>query len=170
MLTIRNNIFETNSSSSHSFSYYIDDGLHAPEECYRQLQPLIKDGTLTINGIMMGNPECAFRSLESKLAIVGVIIAATDNEKLKAVFEKVVKEYLPIIKEIKYNCILAGKNINASYNPYMLSTDVSNENWLDLDNNEEPESSEFNKVIESPPYMRCFLFGMTSSLEGGITY
>jgi len=166
MLTIRNNLFETNSSSTHSFSFRLSFALISVEEALEQLD--IKDGVLKIPGSVKCHALCFVSKLPDKLSLIATHIEANDDEKLKTVFEDTIKKYLPSINQIEYNVIFSGKARNACYNPYLIDSDI-NYNYTD-EIEEDDQDSELRELLFNPKYMKMFLFGAKSSIEGKVDY
>ena len=135
--------------------------LQTPEECYKELK-IKNDGILTIQGIMTGDGEASYQLIKHKLSVIGVTIVATENEELKTTFENTIKEYLSQIKEIKYDCIFTGKNINACYNPSLVNTKMKEGDYLP-----KYTKNDFIKLVQNDAdQMKSFLFCNESSLYG----
>jgi len=171
MLTIRNNIFETNSSSTHSYVYDLSNNFVDHDAIIEQLK--IKNGILIINGSNESSqPICTISSIRTKLSLIATAIVANDDKNLQAIFEETIVEYLPEIKKFKYNVILAGKRRNASFNPNMMKACFNydskcNESSLKL---AYLTNKKLNKILLDKKYMKMFLFGKTSMAWGMIEF
>ena len=110
MENIRQGVFETNSSSSHSFS------VHVATEGVLETLSLNKDGVLVLNGGDFSQAEFVIRSTLDKANAIAVYIVMTEDEVVKANFEKVVLKHTGA-SSIEYNIALQGKK----YNSYMSS-------------------------------------------------
>lgn len=158
MLTIRQNIFETNSSSTHCFVYTLAKGTSS--EYVKELRSFVKDGTLKIDGIDDVSFECSLYELYTKLQIIATEITANDDEILLDLFEKVLKEQCPEIKRIVYNVILAGKNRNSCYNPKMLHTFYTfSDKGQTCEYFTKSELSLYDLIVADSEQLRLFLFG-----------
>ena len=102
MENIRQGVFETNSSSSHSFS------VHVATEGVLETLPLNKDGVLVLNGGDFSLAEFVVRSTLDKANAIAVYIVLTEDEVVKANFEKVVLKHTGA-SSIQYNITLQGK-------------------------------------------------------------
>ena len=96
MLTIRQNVFETNSSSTHSVSLNFSAcsilGSYPPD----------KKGIITLNGGDFASACDSIYSIGEKLNFVAVCIHVLGDEEIKERFERIVKEHTGA-KEIKYD-------------------------------------------------------------------
>jgi len=174
VLIIRNNIFETNSSSAHAFTFYLDKNIRNIKNITQELD--IVDNILTINGSdNTVDPNGMIFKIADKMAFIGTIIIANDDQELKNTFETIIKNFLVEIKEIKYNIIFAGKNRNASFSPFAFNAIEAESEFLDKEYllsehiiKDKTELVLFSDLIKYPKYMEQFLFGKTSSIEGEV--
>jgi len=106
MENIRQGVFETNSSSSHSFS------VHVATEGVLDTLPVNKDGTIVFNGGDYSEAEFTVYKALDKANAVAVYIALTDDKVVKKAFEKVVLNHTGASR-IEYNIFLQGKKLNS---------------------------------------------------------
>lgn len=162
MLTIRQNIFETNSSSTHCFAYNLADKISKKQknESLKVLNQYIKDGLLIVNGISdnsFKDMQCSFVGIYEKIQIVATEFVANDDQKLLNIFEKVIKEQCPEIEQIVYNIVFSGTNRNAWYYPYSIKTNCKlphSDIYLENDN-----ETLYEQFIKNPEILKLFLFG-----------
>jgi hypothetical protein len=92
---IRNNVFETNSSSCHSISI-------SKNECkYDTIIP-DSDGVITFDGGEFGWEIVKYRGVLDKCDYVATMIKELEDDRLKDIFEQTVKEHTGA-SEIQYN-------------------------------------------------------------------
>jgi hypothetical protein len=106
MKNIRQGVFETNSSSSHSFSVYIET------EGVLETLPVNKDGVIVFDGGDYSDAEFSFYTALDKANAIAVYIVLTDDEVVKANFEKVVLKHTGA-SHIEYDIVLQGKKLNS---------------------------------------------------------
>jgi len=163
MLTIRNNIFETNSSSTHSFVFDLSTTFEDKQTVIKQLN--IVNGKLIIDGCKICKPNAYIVNVNDKFSLIATEIVANNNKQLKKCFEETVKDYLPEITEFKYNVIFAGTKRNANYFPLWLNSRQDYESSNSL-----KEGKLIEVLLKDQQYMKQFLFGNKSYIEGVISF
>lgn len=164
MLTIRQNIFETNSSSTHCFAFNLADDI-SKEQQEKNADTLhyhikAKGTILIIDGIsdeVMCREECYFTNVYEKMQLVANEIIANEDSGLEEIFNDVIKEQFPQIKQIEYNIVFAGRNRNTVYNPTAINTDCifsDNEDYLDYS-----KKTLYEMFVTDPKTLKLFLFG-----------
>jgi len=162
MINIRQNVFETNSSSSHSFTLTFNAldkamlGTIAPNE----------KGQIVFTGGNFTGSEFAVGSPQNKANLIAANIVVYGDADLKERFEKVIKEHTGAT-EIIYDVrpmIIDGKTPNTFYSPkfnHMYSY------HYDEETDEESEIS-FNDILADDKLMKTFIFSDSAHVDVGI--
>lgn len=164
MLNIRNNVFETNSSSSHSII------LRFPQKDKLLLEPLVpnKKGQIILNGGNFASIEFDVHSMMSKLNMIAVYITVTNDKDLKNRFEKVVKEYSGA-SEIIYNIRMSATDDNPT-NSYWSPQIMRAHNYY-YDNETDEETDELiEEIIKNEESLKTFLFSKNAFIFSEIKY
>lgn len=157
MLNIRNNVFETNSSSSHSVSLVTSDGSELLESFVPD-----ENGNIVLKGGDFSYTEKWITSTIDKLNFVAVYFHAYYDPELKERFERVVKEHTGAA-EIIYDIRLQVQD-QQSANSF-LSTEYAepssyyseNELRVTLDN-----------IFNNDDLLKMFLFNKKFGIEANI--
>lgn len=176
MINIRSNVFETNSSSSHSVS------LHFPLSDKGMLETvkLGAKGNLVLNGGDFASTEIDLESAMDKINFVAVYIMVYGDEDLKARFESVVREHTGA-SEIKYNIRFTyaeGKKANTFFSPEYFNTEDCGYygEYCDFEIDDEDEIEikshkciQFNDILKDDNKLKVFLFHDRAKLVSQIT-
>lgn len=176
-INIRSNVFETNSSSSHSVS------LHFPLTVKDQLETIEPNtkGEIHLDGGDFASTEIDVSSPIDKANFVAAYIMVYGNEDLKQRFEEVLLEHTGA-KKIVYNLRFTyseGKKANTFFSPeYSNAEDCGYYgDYYDSDEDESEESEkksehpvEFSKLVKSKEKLKVFLFSNRAKIDSEISY
>ena len=158
MINIRRNVFETNSSSTHSISLRFSDNK------INDLLVSDENGELLIEGEDFTGIEFKISGAKSKVALIATYVRVNGDDKVKERFEEVLKEHTGAKKisyDIRFFKQLNGQSANTFYCP-----DIENTYYNDDNDNEK----EFKDILNSKKKMAFFLFGKGNFIEGGEIY
>jgi hypothetical protein len=176
-INIRNGVFETNSSSTHSVS------LHFPlhdEGMFGTIKPDSK-GNIKLHGGDFASTKIDVSSPLDKANFIAAYIMVYGNEKLKKRFESVLKEHTGA-KNIVYDIRLSftdGKPANTFFSPeYSCPEDCGyyGEGYYNEEDDEEEceEKGEnpisLDAVLKSSKRLKTFLFSKKAKIYSFITY
>lgn len=166
MINIRSNVFETNSSSTHSVSLKFS-GIH--EGMLLERVKLNSKGQIVLTGGDFASTEIELHSAIQKLNFIGAYILVYGDEALKNRFEKVVKEQTGA-SEIVYNMRFVandGKPANTFFSPEY--SDPYGQ-FEDDDENEGDNCDEIqlHDILDNEGKLRAFLFSKDSSISSSI--
>lgn len=157
MINIRQNVFETNSSSSHSFTLN-----YSSVECTLETIEPNEDGKIVFQGGNFTSSEYELDTpMEKANAIAAMIIVYGDNE-LKERFERVVKEHTGA-SELVYDIRLKAEGSqppNTYYCPKLGSA-------YGYDS-ESDEECDMGYLTEQDETLKNFIFSPNASIEVGI--
>jgi hypothetical protein len=162
MINIRNNVFETNSSSTHSVSLLFNE-----KDDFEYISPN-KDGQIILNGGDFSCTELCVSSTLNKLNFIAVYITVFGNEKLKEKFESIVKEQTGA-KEIIYNINMSyfnGKKANSFFSTEYRDPFCDYSDDDDYDNSYEGIS--LLDILEDEKMLKFFLFNKKCGIESSI--
>ena len=173
MEIIRESVFETNSSSTHSLI------MHCSRDHKYRYETIIPDvnGLITFEGGDFSGAEVDAANPNSKANCIAVYISFTKNTDVKALFEKVVKNQTGA-KRIEYNIHVIGANIDSFMSSSVmdcLESCLVSDLYLDSDcmDDEEEDGEESDRgqgVIDDEAMMKNFIFGQGTYMVGEISY
>jgi len=114
MQSIRQGVFETNSSSSHSITVNI-----SPNNRYETVTPA-SNGALTLNGGDFSKAEFHIQNPMEKANAIAVYCAVTGDEKVWKLFEEVMLKQTGAT-HIVNNIVLLGPNRNSHMSSWFIS-------------------------------------------------
>lgn len=164
MINIRKNVFETNSSSTHSIS------LEFPEESSGVLETIKLDANSNIvlkGGDFTGAELCVSGSL-NKANLIAVYLTAFGDEDLKNKFEKVLLEHTGA-KGIVYNITMQYTNgvpANSFLDPSIMG---ATKETYDEDADEYLESC-LEEFVENEDKLKTFIFSPKAYIECSVGY
>ena len=163
MINIRQNVFETNSSSSHSFSLTFNGskkdsvlGTIAPNE----------NGQIVFTGGNFIGSSFNLSSPQSKANLIAARIIVYGDFNLKERFEKVIKEHTGAT-EIVYDVrpvAVDGKEPNTFYSPRI---DSMYSYHYDEETEEESEIG-FDEILADNNLIKIFIFSNNAYIDVGI--
>lgn len=174
-INIRKNVFETNSSSSHSVT------MHFPLAETEALDTIeLEDGNLILNGGDFASTEINLNKPLIKINYIAAHILVYGNEETKAMFESIVKEHTRA-KNIIYNLRFTysdGQKANTFFSPeyaYPEDNGYYGEDRCEDYEPEEIEEKESNPVFLKDILMdknklKTFLFHKKASVFAEISY
>jgi hypothetical protein len=151
MINVRNNIFETNSSSTHSVSLYLSDN-----DIFDTIIPN-SDGQIVLTGGDFASVEFDVYNVEKRINLIAAYIVAFCHNDVLSLFEKVVKEHTGathIIYDIHF-VYINGKPANTFLSPEV------NDNY---DNN----NIHIYNIVNNEQHLKSFIFGKGSYLNSSI--
>ena len=159
MINIRKNVFETNSSSSHSFTLH-----YSNVEC--ELNTIIpdQDGKIVFIGGNFTGSEYDLNTPMDKANVIATMIVVYNDNALKERFERIVKEHTGA-SELVYDIRLKaedGQLPNTYFNPSLNSA-------YRYDSESDTECELFD-LTEQDETLKKFIFSPKASIEVGITY
>lgn len=161
MINIRQNVFETNSSSSHSFSL----SFHDDPDITQTIIPN-ENGQILFTGGNFTRSEFSILSSLDKANAVATYIIVYGDEKLKERFEKVVKEHTSAI-DILYDIRLTGTSDQPPNTFYCPRLGSAYSYYYDEEKDEEFEIS-FKEILSDEKLLKTFLFSKKAYFEVGI--
>jgi len=157
MINIRSNVFETNSSSSHSISLnFSDEKLENPDDTL----VLNKWGELTIEGENFTGLEFLIAGAKSKAALIATYVFVHGDMKLKERFESVLKERTgctSVHYDIRF-CEEIDGPANTFYFP-----DIEGLYWYD----KEGDEFGFVDILKNKKRLKTFIFDSDVTIEAG---
>lgn len=164
-INIRSNVFETNSSSSHSFSlkFSIEN-----DSILETIKPN-KKGQIILTGGNYTYSEFSITTPLEKANVIAANIVVFGNKDLKERFEKIMKEHTgatEIVYDIRLMATEDGKQPNTFYCPRINSACAY---CYDEDADDEIEIS-FESILVDESLLKQFIFNDTSYFEIGIKY
>lgn len=175
-IVIRQNVFETNSSSTHSVSLNFAGIKKAP--LYDTIAPNDK-GQIIIEGGDFASTEIYLVDSSGKMGFIAACLLAFYDKDALLAFEKMVKEHTgasEIIYDIRFS-FTDGKPANTFLSPeYTSSYDYGRDRDYD-DEEDEEEDEEANggeismkDIIKDVNKMKAFIFDKKSKLTSEIGY
>ena len=167
MINIRQNVFETNSSSSHSFSLNFKKSRGGSV-----LNTIVPDenGLIVFTGGDFTKSEFSIKTPQQKADLIAANIVVYGNDELKERFEKVVKEHTgatEIVYDIR-TMVDNGNQPNTFYSPRVNSSYSYNYDY-DEETDEELESEiYFSDILTDNDLMKSFIFSDSSYIIVGI--
>jgi hypothetical protein len=161
-INIRNSVFETNSSSSHSFSLKF---LGASNVINDTIVP-DSNGQIVFTGGDFTRDEFDLRTALQKANVVATYAIVYGDAELKQKLDTIVKEVTGASEVIYKIRLLAfdGEPPNTFYCPRMNS---AYSYYYDSDTEEEYEQ-DFREIIKDDKLLKSFIFSTTSYVEVGI--
>jgi hypothetical protein len=153
MINIRNSVFETNSSSSHSFSFSYHDLKNKKDLGKIKLI----NNNIYLNGGDFSKADCFSCDALFKANLVAVISIVYDMPELKNLLEQVLKEQTGASK-IVYNIRLISEGEN-KVNSF-LNSDIINSivDFSGSDYEDKYEDLEFSTVLKNKEMLKTFIF------------
>jgi len=164
MLTIRNNIFETNSSSTHGISLEVPYSRHSKIKLNYEVE-LSEDDSLVINGYDFSEFDFETKTINEKISLCLMVMMVNKYD---------VTEFIDFIKQ-KTGAKKVINNIklmdNAFITTELLNTYlyILNEDMLG-DDQKEKEVVLFEDIIKNPRYLEYFIFGEGIHIYAGKIY
>jgi hypothetical protein len=158
MINIRNNVFETNSSSTHTVSLLFNE-----KDDFEDISPN-KDGQIILNGGDFSCTELCISSTLNKLNFIAVYMKVFGDKNLKERFESIIKEQTGA-KEIIYNINMLyfdDKKADSFF-----STEYTN-SFCYYDDNDHHVS--LLDILKNKEMLKIFLFNKNCGIESFITY
>lgn len=161
-INIRGGVFETNSSSSHSFS------LHFPGSSVEISETIVPNekGQIVLTGGNYTRSEFSISKPLDKANVIAANIIVFDNKDLKDRFEKIMKEHTGAT-EIIYDIRLVATNGQPPNTFYCPRLDSAYSYYYDEEKDEEIESY-FEDIIKDEKLLKIFLFSNRAYFEVGI--
>ena len=166
MINIRKNVFETNSSSSHSITLNFNN---SKEEVLEPFDPN-EEGIIVLKGENFTGTSFAVYGPQSKMNLIATYIVVYNNVELKERFEKVILEHTGA-KKIVYDIRLQAiddKPPNAFFMPKIMGAylylydeeaDVEEEIYFDFDD-----------LLKDEDKLKKFLFLKSASIDSEIKW
>lgn len=169
MINIRSNVFETNSSSSHSVSIEFEGKTRFNSKSPSLLGTIAPNslGQIHLNGGDFTRNEFELCKPIDKANLVATYCIVYNDNKLKESFEKIVKEQTGAT-EIVYNIRLtstADGEVNTFYMPRMHSAWFYSSSY---DDDADEDEGSLKDVFLNPEQLRVFLFCNDIYLSVGI--
>ena len=166
---IRQNVFETNSSSTHSVSLEMNGGklndTIVPDE----------NGNIVLSGGDFSHTELYITDALRKANFVAVYNAVYGDEKLKDRLVKVLKE-ITGAKEIIFDITMSyadGKPANSKFSSEYTDPYCDSE-YMEEDENDDEESEEvevsFKTVLKDEKLLKQFIFNKSNNISAEIGY
>lgn len=164
MINIRQNVFETNSSSSHSFSLKFKK--KSGDSILNTITP-DENGMIVFTGGNFTKSEFSIKTPQQKANLIAANIVVYGNDELKGRFEKVVKEHTgatEVVYDIR-TMAANGSQPNTFYSPRVNS---AYSYYYDEETDEESEIY-FSDILADNDLMKSFIFSDSSYIVVGIT-
>lgn len=171
IINIRSNVFETNSSSTHSVS--LNFPMKSDNLKEFEIVAPNDNGQIVLEGGDFSYSEIGLYEALSKMNFIAARIFAIGDEESKKRFEKVVKEYTGA-SEIVYDIRLSfadGKPANTFLSTEYIYAETDNYHSYDDDDDDEDDLLiSFSEILKSEDKLKHFLFNKKATLTSEICF